>query len=210
MKGISWPQSRVRACGMIIGTIALSACDANRGDSPLGLYRYLCPDRRSRRLHPGLLAAGKCRRRQEGGPCLSWFRRVSPRARSRRRRGGSWPRDRAAAAPRPALIVDDTARFSRGARSARLRVLHHRPPRGPAGRDGAQPRGRRLRRLHETLYGAEWSAFASAADFKAPIRAKIERAGHTIIENMGDQPSDLIGGHTEKHFLLPDQFYRIP
>jgi predicted secreted acid phosphatase len=52
--------------------------------------------------------------------------------------------------------------------------------------------------------------FVSAADFKAPIRREIERAGYTIIENMGDQPSDLIGGHAEKEFLLPDPFYRVP
>jgi predicted secreted acid phosphatase len=52
--------------------------------------------------------------------------------------------------------------------------------------------------------------FASAADFKAPIRAGIEQDGYTIIANMGDQPSDLIGGHAEKKFLLPDPFYRVP
>jgi hypothetical protein len=52
--------------------------------------------------------------------------------------------------------------------------------------------------------------FDSAVDFKTPIRAEIERAGYTIIENMGDQPSDLMGGHAEKAFLLPDPFYRVP
>jgi acid phosphatase len=52
--------------------------------------------------------------------------------------------------------------------------------------------------------------FASASDFKAPIRAQIEQAGYTIIANMGDQPSDLIGGHAERMFLLPDPFYRVP
>jgi predicted secreted acid phosphatase len=52
--------------------------------------------------------------------------------------------------------------------------------------------------------------FASVVDFKAPIRAEIERAGYVIIENMGDQPSDLLGGHAEKDFLLPDPFYRVP
>jgi predicted secreted acid phosphatase len=36
--------------------------------------------------------------------------------------------------------------------------------------------------------------FASAVDFKAPIRAEIERVGYTIIANIGDQPSDLLGG----------------
>ena len=52
--------------------------------------------------------------------------------------------------------------------------------------------------------------FASAADFKSPVRAEIERAGYTIIANVGDQPSDLLGGHAQKRFLLPDPFYRVP
>jgi predicted secreted acid phosphatase len=51
---------------------------------------------------------------------------------------------------------------------------------------------------------------ASAADFKAPQRAAIEGEGYTIIANIGDQPSDLDGGHAQKTFLLPDPFYRIP
>jgi hypothetical protein len=52
--------------------------------------------------------------------------------------------------------------------------------------------------------------FASAADFKTPVRADIERQGYTIIANMGDQASDLRGGHAEKKFLLPNPFYRVP
>jgi predicted secreted acid phosphatase len=52
--------------------------------------------------------------------------------------------------------------------------------------------------------------FASAADFKAPVRQEIEQFGYTIIANVGDQPSDLAGGHAEKKFLLPDPFYRVP
>ena len=51
--------------------------------------------------------------------------------------------------------------------------------------------------------------FASAADFKAPIRSQLEQQGFAIIANMGDQPSDLLGGHAEKSFLLPDPFYRV-
>ncbi|MGH8228655.1 MAG: HAD family acid phosphatase [Steroidobacteraceae bacterium] len=50
----------------------------------------------------------------------------------------------------------------------------------------------------------------SAADFKAPIRKTIEAEGYTIVANVGDQPSDLKGGHEERAFLLPDPFYRIP
>ena len=55
--------------------------------------------------------------------------------------------------------------------------------------------------------GAE---YPSAADFKAPQRAAIEAEGYTIVANIGDQPSDLAGGHSERDFLLPDPFYRIP
>jgi predicted secreted acid phosphatase len=51
--------------------------------------------------------------------------------------------------------------------------------------------------------------FASAADFKAPIRAQIEQLGYRIIANVGDQPSDLAGGHAEREFLLPNPFYRV-
>jgi predicted secreted acid phosphatase len=52
--------------------------------------------------------------------------------------------------------------------------------------------------------------FTSAVDFKMPVRVQIERLGYTIIASMGDQPSDLLGGHAEKKFLLPDPFYRVP
>ena len=50
----------------------------------------------------------------------------------------------------------------------------------------------------------------SAADFKAPERAKIAAQGFTIIANVGDQPSDLAGGYAERTFLVPNPFYRIP
>jgi predicted secreted acid phosphatase len=64
---------------------------------------------------------------------------------------------------------------------------------------------------YEKLYMVpDGKHFASAADFKAPIRAEIEQAGYTIVANVGDQPSDLHGGHAEKKFLLPDPYYRVP
>jgi acid phosphatase len=64
---------------------------------------------------------------------------------------------------------------------------------------------------YKTLYMVPDGAhFTSAADFKTPIRAGIERAGYAIVANVGDQPSDLEGGHAEKRFLLPDPFYRVP
>jgi predicted secreted acid phosphatase len=60
------------------------------------------------------------------------------------------------------------------------------------------------------LMPAPGAQYVSAADFKAPQRALIEQQGYTIIANIGDQPSDLAGGHSEQTFLLPDPFYRIP
>jgi predicted secreted acid phosphatase len=66
-------------------------------------------------------------------------------------------------------------------------------------------------RDHRGLYmEAVGSHYASAADFKAPQRAKIEAEGFIIIANMGDQPSDLADGYAERTFLLPNPFYRIP
>ena len=52
--------------------------------------------------------------------------------------------------------------------------------------------------------------FPSAADFKGPERARIVANGWTIVENVGDQPSDLLGGYAERSFLIPDPFYRVP
>lgn len=60
--------------------------------------------------------------------------------------------------------------------------------------------------LHMVPDGAH---YASAAAFKAPVRAAIEADGYNIAANLGDQPSDLAGGHTERTFLLPNPFYRI-
>jgi predicted secreted acid phosphatase len=63
---------------------------------------------------------------------------------------------------------------------------------------------------YERLYMVpDGATYSSATDFKTPIRAEIERAGYTIIANIGDQPSDLFGGHAEKLFLLPNPFYRV-
>ena len=49
----------------------------------------------------------------------------------------------------------------------------------------------------------------SAADYKAPARARIESLGWTIVLNIGDQQSDLEGGFAEKTIKLPNPFYFI-
>jgi acid phosphatase len=85
------------------------------------------------------------------------------------------------------------------------------------GRDESQ-RAATVRNLQSTGYagytelimepvGAQYD---SAADFKAPHRARIQDMGYTIIANIGDQPSDLDGGFSERTYLLPNPFYRIP
>jgi len=45
------------------------------------------------------------------------------------------------------------------------------------------------------------------ADRKAASRAAIERDGYRIIANIGDQDSDLRGGHSERGFKLQNPFY---
>jgi acid phosphatase len=50
---------------------------------------------------------------------------------------------------------------------------------------------------------------ATAAVYKAAARADIEAKGFTIVANVGDQQSDLDGGHAERTFKLPNPFYFI-
>jgi acid phosphatase len=56
----------------------------------------------------------------------------------------------------------------------------------------------------------EGAHFASAVDFKAPERRKIEEQGYTILLSMGDQQSDLDGGYTQRTFKLPNPVYYLP
>lgn len=50
---------------------------------------------------------------------------------------------------------------------------------------------------------------ATAEAYKTAARAQIEAKGFTIIANVGDQQSDLDGGHAERVFRLPNPFYFI-
>jgi HAD superfamily, subfamily IIIB (Acid phosphatase) len=45
---------------------------------------------------------------------------------------------------------------------------------------------------------------------RAEIQAKDKDTGYTIIANIGDQRSDLEGGHAECSFKVPNPFYFIP
>jgi acid phosphatase len=50
----------------------------------------------------------------------------------------------------------------------------------------------------------------TTAQRKTAARAAIEAEGYRIIANLGDQSSDLEGGHAERTFKLPNPFYLIP
>jgi len=52
--------------------------------------------------------------------------------------------------------------------------------------------------------------YKSVSEFKTAKRAEIEGKGFTIIANIGDQWSDLDGGHAERIFRVPNPFYYIP
>jgi len=107
--------------------------------------------------------------------------------------------------------IEPTLRVFRAARAANVTVffITGRPE------DQRAATERNLRTVGFTGYSRLFMVpngahFPSASDFKTPIREDIERLGYTIIANIGDQPSDLIGGHAEKKYLLPDPFYRVP
>jgi predicted secreted acid phosphatase len=48
------------------------------------------------------------------------------------------------------------------------------------------------------------------SEHKIEAREDIEAKGFTIIANIGDQESDLVGGHAERAFKIPNPFYFIP
>ncbi len=50
----------------------------------------------------------------------------------------------------------------------------------------------------------------SAAEAKTKAREDIESKGYKILLNIGDQESDLAGGHAENTILLPNLIYIVP
>ena len=49
-----------------------------------------------------------------------------------------------------------------------------------------------------------------AAVWKPEARAAIAAQGHAILVTMGDQESDITGGHAERGYKLPNHVYRVP
>lgn len=50
----------------------------------------------------------------------------------------------------------------------------------------------------------------SIKPFKSQARAMIAQKGYTILASIGDQYSDIEGGHMKKGFKLPNPFYYLP
>lgn len=50
----------------------------------------------------------------------------------------------------------------------------------------------------------------SVQEYKTSMRRKITELGYDIVENIGDQKSDLLGGYSEMQFKLPNPYYYIP
>jgi predicted secreted acid phosphatase len=49
----------------------------------------------------------------------------------------------------------------------------------------------------------------SVVPYKSGARATFQRQGYTILENVGDQQSDLAGGHARHRYKLPNPVYVI-
>ena len=49
----------------------------------------------------------------------------------------------------------------------------------------------------------------TAAEYKSGRRAKLEAEGYTVVLTIGDQQSDLDGGHSEHTVLIPNPFYHV-
>ncbi|MEU9133111.1 HAD family acid phosphatase [Kitasatospora sp. NPDC048540] len=55
------------------------------------------------------------------------------------------------------------------------------------------------------LYGRSFlDLFQETSAFKTAKRAEIEQSGYTIVANIGNNTTDLVGGHAERTFKLPD------
>jgi acid phosphatase len=121
---------------------------------------------------------------------------------------GAKPVDEALAA-RPDPAIPSTLALYREARRRGVAVffITGRSP---------QARAFTVRNLRDAGYDRGWAGAyfrprnRQTTPFKSGARARIERRGHTILVNVGDQQSDLAGGHARRAFKLPNPFYFIP
>ena len=75
-------------------------------------------------------------------------------------------------------------------------------------------RSQTVANLHSAGYN-HWAGLAlkpssdKTVPFKSGQRAKIQSQGYRILINVGDQESDLQGGHADRAYKLPNPFYFI-
>lgn len=50
----------------------------------------------------------------------------------------------------------------------------------------------------------------NTVDFKSSWRKQIENDGYDVVLNVGDQYSDMAGGHADRSFKLPNPYYIVP
>ena len=62
----------------------------------------------------------------------------------------------------------------------------------------------------KTLYLKPAGSTLSTVQYKTGARKDIESQGYRIVANLGDQFSDLAGGHAKRGFKLPNPFYFLP
>jgi len=114
----------------------------------------------------------------------------------------------ASVAARPDPAIAPVRRFYDVARSRGVSVFF------VTGRAPARS-GETEANLRQAGYDRGWAGTSfrprsqSTESFKTAARARIERRGYTILVNLGDQRSDLAGGHARRGFRLPNPFYTI-
>lgn len=95
----------------------------------------------------------------------------------------------------------DLARFARSRGVAVFFVTARPDFVEPVTRFGLQHAGYPV----DGLYGRDLGdLFHAVQDFKTASRADIESRGYTIVANIGNNLTDLQGGHAERTFKLPD------
>jgi len=60
------------------------------------------------------------------------------------------------------------------------------------------------------LYETDLTDLFDLQKYKTAARANIEAKGYTIVANIGNNDSDLAGGHAERTFKLPDYGGQLP
>jgi len=60
------------------------------------------------------------------------------------------------------------------------------------------------------LYLRPWFNFDPDEKLKTDARTAIERQGYRIVANIGNNDSDLVGGHADRTFKLPDYDKQLP